>query len=92
MAIEEQELCFEIRKNKFSVIRVRRTNYEGNDLLDVRVFSEDMNGNATPTRKGISLQFERLPELLAALRKIETAGGRAAEETATGTPSRGRSR
>jgi len=68
-----EEWCFEVRKNSFSVVRIRRTLYQGNDLLDVRVWSEDMNGNATPTKQGISLQFEKLPELLDALRKLEAA-------------------
>ena len=75
----KDELCYEIRKNSFSVIRARRTSYEGNELLDLRVWSEDMNKNASPTKQGISLQFERLPELVEVLQRLQDDSGYAAE-------------
>jgi len=79
MVKADKDVCFEVRKNSFSVIRARRTFYEGNDLLDLRVWSEDLNGNTTPTRQGVSLQFERLPELLETLQDLQAASDGAAE-------------
>ena len=75
MVKADKDVCFEVRKNSFSVIRARRIFYEGNDLLDLRVWSEDFDGNAAPTKAGISLQFQRLPELLEALQDLQNAGG-----------------
>lgn len=54
----------EIRKNAAETIRVRPTEYQGKDLLDVRVYYEDLLGEKRPTKKGLSLRPETWRELL----------------------------
>jgi len=44
----------EVRKNASEVVVVRQTWYEGHDLVDVRVFVVDAEGQGhQPTRKGV---------------------------------------
>jgi len=53
-------------------VRVTRSNFAGKRLVDIRVFYEDSEGNMKPTKKGISIQVSKFPELMQALQKTET--------------------
>jgi hypothetical protein len=57
-----------IPKNARETILVSLDKFKGVDLLDVRVFFED-DGDLKPTRKGIALKVEKLPELIEVLTK-----------------------
>jgi len=52
-------------------VRVSLGWYQGHDLIDVRITVElNAETNAmVPTKKGFSLRVEKLPELIAALRR-----------------------
>lgn len=55
-------------------IRVSLTEFKGLKLLDIRVFAEpyaDEGQGRVPTKKGISLKVEKLPDLIAALQEAE---------------------
>jgi len=54
----------EVRKNVTETIRVRRTEYSGAELLDVRVWYESPTGEMKPTKKGLTLRPETWRELL----------------------------
>jgi hypothetical protein len=58
-------------KNAREQVRVSLDHYQGHDLIDVRVVME-LNPETKammPTKKGISLRIEQLPDLISALRK-----------------------
>lgn len=55
-----------IEKNATEEIRVYLNEYRGHTYVDIRVFV-NYSGRFAPTKKGITVKPELLPELLAAL-------------------------
>jgi hypothetical protein len=62
-----------IPKNAHESVRVALDHYRGVDLVDIRVLASlhDPSGGQVPTKKGVSLKIQRLPELVAALQAAE---------------------
>lgn len=58
-------------KNASEEIQTSYNQFNGNDLLDIRVFFEDDSGKYKPTRKGISLNVSQFAELEEAVRKAK---------------------
>jgi hypothetical protein len=73
------ELIATIEKNKLEEIRIELSEFNGHDLINVRVWAEPRNGGAEriPTKAGICCNVRRLPELIAALQKAEVAARQA---------------
>ncbi|MFA4991778.1 MAG: transcriptional coactivator p15/PC4 family protein [Candidatus Omnitrophota bacterium] len=60
------------QKNKFQEIRVGITNYEGNDLIDIRTWSQPSGSQEkVRTSKGISINVKLYPELKEAVLLLE---------------------
>ena len=60
------------QKNKFQEIRVGITHYEGNDLIDIRTWSQPKGSEEMLyTSKGISINVKLYPELKAAVLLLE---------------------
>jgi hypothetical protein len=60
------------QKNKFQDIRVGITHYEGNDLIDVRTWSQPKGSEEkVRTSKGISINVKLYPELKEAILLLE---------------------
>ena len=69
-----------IRKNALEEIRVGLSEFNGHDLLNIRIWTEPGDGGAEriPTKAGICCNVRLLPELIDALQKAEAqarAGG-----------------
>ena len=61
------DLIGEVPKNATEIIRVQRTEYNGVDLIDVRVWTSTVDpADAKPTKKGLTLR----PETWRALLKV----------------------
>ena len=60
-----------IEKNSRESIVVSETTHMGYDLVDVRVFYKDSEGELKPTRKGVSLHREQVGDVINALSVIE---------------------
>lgn len=60
-------------KNRRESLRIALDQYQGSNLVDLRVVVElsETVGLATPTRKGVALRVEMLPDLIEALGKAE---------------------
>ncbi len=59
-------------KNKFQEIRVSISEYQGKDLIDLRVWSQRQDSEEfTPTTKGISIDVKLYPELKEAVLALE---------------------
>jgi hypothetical protein len=57
-----------IKKNSVDEVRVTLSEYRGRHLLDLRIFTElDNSDEKVPTKRGVNLRVEQLPELLQAL-------------------------
>ena len=61
-----------LTKNATEELRVTLTEYQGKPLLDLRVFTTyRTTGEVGPTKKGVTIKVELLPDLIAALRQAE---------------------
>ncbi|MFA5038571.1 MAG: transcriptional coactivator p15/PC4 family protein [Candidatus Omnitrophota bacterium] len=59
-------------KNKFQEIRIGITEYQGNDLIDVRIWALNQGGQEkVPTAKGVSLNVKLFPQLKEAIELLE---------------------
>lgn len=59
-----------IEKNTLEDVRVSLDEYSGHQLIDVRTYVDFKSGNVEgrgPTKKGVSLNIAKLPDLIAAL-------------------------
>ena len=67
-----QKVVGTVPKNKFQEVRVGISEYEGNDLIDIRIWSSRMGSDEkTPTSKGISINVKLYPELKEAVLSLE---------------------
>ncbi|MFC1708499.1 transcriptional coactivator p15/PC4 family protein [Candidatus Omnitrophota bacterium] len=59
-------------KNKFQEIRVSITEYQGNDLIDIRTWTMPKGAEEmVPTGKGVSINVKLYPELKEAVLMME---------------------
>lgn len=59
-------------KNKFQEIRVSITEYQGNDLIDIRTWTLPKGAEEmVPTGKGVSINVKLYPELKDAILSLE---------------------
>jgi hypothetical protein len=55
-------------KNNSETVRVAPTSFQGHDLIDIRIYARNFStGEMGPTKKGISLNVDIVPELIDAL-------------------------
>jgi len=67
-----QKVVKTFQKNKFQEIRVGITEFEGNDLIDIRTWSQRPGAEEkTPTSKGVSINVKLYPQLKAAVLALE---------------------
>jgi hypothetical protein len=64
-------LVARIAKNPTEEVRVSLTSYRGHDLVDIRVFFQDEQGEWRPTKRGVSLSVDSFAELREAVVKAE---------------------
>ena len=59
----------DIQKNRREVIRVSSSEYEGHDLIDLRVWYDD-DGEMKPTKKGITFNPSKAKDVIEAILQI----------------------
>ena len=60
------------QKNKFQQIHVGIREFKGNDLVDIRVWTQVQGGDHTvATAKGVSMNVHLLPQLIKSLQETE---------------------
>jgi transcriptional coactivator p15 (PC4) len=64
-------LVAKIAKNPTEEVRVSLTSYRGHELVDIRVFFQDDQGEWRPTKRGVSLAVDSVAELRDAIVKAE---------------------
>ncbi len=72
----EKPICI-IEKNSTQDVRVQLSKYHGRHYVDVRVFVVIDAVKRGPTRKGVTLAVEKLPDLIAGLQAAECEAYRA---------------
>jgi hypothetical protein len=68
-----------IKKNSRESIVISQTEFKGNDLVDMRIFFTNKDGELSPTKKGLSIRLEKLDELVATLSALSQDINRAKE-------------
>ena len=67
-----QKILTEFEKNSLEIVRVSSVDYHSNHYIDLRIWIEgDRDGKREeiPTRKGLRIHSELLPDLIKALQK-----------------------
>jgi hypothetical protein len=59
-----EETMREIQKNTLEKIRIQRTNFNGHELIDIRVYYESNTGEWKPTKKGIAFSLSLANEVI----------------------------
>lgn len=68
--MEKDVAVFE--KNKYQDVKVRISEYQGNDVIDIRIWTQPPQGNEkVPTGKGININVRLFPKLKEAIAKLE---------------------
>jgi hypothetical protein len=58
----------QVSKNRREIVRIMPTNFKGHELIDIRVYAPSKEGGELiPTRKGIAVAVDIVPELIEAL-------------------------
>ena len=63
------------QKNAVEEVRVVLSEYRGHDLVSVRIWAnyDSADSEKRPTKKGVALRVEQLPELIVALNEAQMA-------------------
>jgi Transcriptional Coactivator p15 (PC4) len=73
LLVSDQRVLHRFRKNAREEVRATLGTFGGYELADIRVYVADERGEAQPTRKGIAVRVEDLPQLRAAVAALEDA-------------------
>lgn len=65
------KIITDIEKNATEFIRVELSEFNGHDLVGIRVYVNRDDGDPTPTKKGITCNVSLIPELKQAILKAE---------------------
>jgi hypothetical protein len=65
----KSELVDQWAKGAGDVVRVELTEFQGHDMISMRVWRPRGNGKYQPLRNGINLTVKHLPKLIKALRR-----------------------
>lgn len=65
----------EIIKNSRECIRITLDEYQGHDLVNIRVWYDAGDGEMRPTKKGLAFKTELLTEVREALSSIKVGEG-----------------
>ncbi|MEA3489857.1 MAG: transcriptional coactivator p15/PC4 family protein [Candidatus Omnitrophota bacterium] len=63
---------FVFEKNKYQDVKVRISEYQGNDVIDIRIWTQPPQGDEkVPTGKGININVRLFPKLKEAVESLE---------------------
>ena len=68
--MEKDVAVFE--KNKYQDVKFRISEYQGNDVIDIRIWTQPpQGGEKVPTGKGVNINVKLFPKLKEAVQKLE---------------------
>jgi len=65
-----------VPKNAAEEVRVALSEFRGASLIDLRIFADLGDGDRHPTKKGLALRIDRLPQLIDALERARDEAAR----------------
>ncbi len=67
----EKDVCV-FEKNKYQDVKVRISEFQGNDVIDIRIWTQPPQGDEkVPTGKGININVKLFAKLKEAVDKLE---------------------
>ena len=69
----EDKVVSSFKRNPTEEVRATLKEFRGRRYLDLRIYYQDDQGEWKPTRKGVSLSTDFMPELKEAVLSLETA-------------------
>ena len=69
----DNRLIHSFTKNALEEIRVSINIFRGKEYIDIRIYYKSEDGEYRPSKKGVTLSPELLPELKEAVKKLEEA-------------------
>ncbi|MGD0231653.1 MAG: transcriptional coactivator p15/PC4 family protein [Syntrophorhabdales bacterium] len=63
----------EIERGETEVLRISTEEYKGRKYVDLRIYFENNDGEWKPTKKGVTVQPERLEDFMELIRKAKDA-------------------
>lgn len=76
--MEKQKLLCQFNKNAMELVKINLCEYRSDLYFDVRIWVTNglaSPGEESPTKKGLRLHLELLPELIKALQKAQESVG-----------------
>ncbi len=68
--MEKDVAVFE--KNKYQDVKFRISEYQGNDVIDIRIWTQPpQGGEKVPTGKGVNINIKLFPKLKESVLKLE---------------------
>ncbi len=61
----------DLERNATEVVRVSAEEFKGRKYIDIRIYFKDSEGEWRPTKKGVTVQPDKVDELLGLLRKAQ---------------------
>jgi hypothetical protein len=58
---------YKFEKNKSQVVHITPSLYAGYDVVNIRVYAKNKQGDWVPTKKGVALNVDQIPELIKGL-------------------------
>lgn len=63
----------DIERNPTEVVRVSVSEYKGRKYVDIRIYFKNTEGEWAPTKKGVTVQPDRVEEMVALLKQAQEA-------------------
>jgi hypothetical protein len=61
----------DLERNATEVVRVSAEEFKGRKYIDIRIHFKDSEGEWKPTKKGVTVQPDRIDELIGLLKKAQ---------------------
>jgi len=67
----EEKIVAEFAKNDRETVKLRLSVFRGKEYVDLRLYIKGADGEEIPTKKGVNLPIEKIPELKKAIAKLK---------------------
>jgi hypothetical protein len=61
----------DLERNATEVVRVSAEEFKGRKYIDIRIYFKDNEGEWRPTKKGVTVQPDKVDELVGLLKKAQ---------------------
>ncbi len=70
--LNEMNVVATVQKNKREEIRIGLDEYMGHNVCNMRIFFTGKDGDVSPTKKGLTIAADKLPQFIEACQKAQS--------------------